>query len=121
MKDKVEQPDPLAEVIKKDPRYAREAYGFVYEALDYTIKRIGKKRHVTGQELLAGIRDYALAQFGPMGKTVFNAWGIRRTDDFGEIVFNLVEHDLMGKTEQDSRDDFKNGFDFNEVFALSKI
>jgi len=118
MEDKSEE---LASILKKDARYAREAYAFVYEALEYTIKRIGERRHVTGQELLEGIRDYALEQFGPMGKTVFYTWGVRTSEDFGEIVFNLVENGLLGKTEKDSREDFKNGFDFEKVFTANKI
>ncbi|MFH1227848.1 MAG: Minf_1886 family protein [Planctomycetota bacterium] len=116
-----DKPNELDVVLKKDIRYAREAYVFIFEALEYTIKRIGQRRHVTGQELLEGIRDYALEQFGPMGKTVFNAWGVRRSEDFGEIVFNLVANGLLGKTEKDSREDFKNGFDFDKTFNTVKI
>jgi uncharacterized repeat protein (TIGR04138 family) len=121
----------------RDPRYARDAYLFVREALDHTQNAIIKLakdaraaqppretdeakeppvRHVTGQELLAGIRDYALAQFGPMVPTVFEEWGIHRCADFGEIVFNMVEIGLLAKTERDSREDFKNGYDFDEAF-----
>ena len=105
----------------KDPRYPRDAYLFVREALDYTQKNIlkenhGQLRHVSGQELLAGIRDYALAQFGPMAIAVFEEWGIRTCQDFGEIVFNLVEVGLLAKTEQDSRADFADGYDFTDAF-----
>ena len=80
----------------KDPRYQAEAYRFVREALDYTQKTIGRDprgrvRHVTGQELLAGIRDFALTQFGPMAIAVLEEWGIHTCQDFGEIVFNMVE------------------------------
>jgi uncharacterized repeat protein (TIGR04138 family) len=73
-------------------------------------------RHVSGQELLGGIRDYALAQFGPMTQMVFEEWGIKRCEDFGEIVFNMVEIGLLGKTEKDSREDFANGYDFDDAF-----
>jgi uncharacterized repeat protein (TIGR04138 family) len=76
----------------------------------------GEMRHVSGQELLGGIRDYALAQFGPMTKMVFEEWGIKRCEDFGEIVFNMVEIGLLGKTDQDSREDFANGYDFDDAF-----
>ena len=105
----------------KDPRYHGEAYAFVREALDYTQKAIskgsgGRPRHITGQELLAGIRDFALAQFGPMAMTVFEEWGIHACGDFGEIVFNMIEIGLLAKTEQDSRADFENGYDFQEAF-----
>jgi uncharacterized repeat protein (TIGR04138 family) len=81
----------------KDPRYQREAYLFVREALDHTQKAMGEERqgrirHVTGQELLKGIKDHALAQFGPMAMMVLEEWGIHTCQDFGEIVFNMVEN-----------------------------
>ena len=105
----------------KDPRYQRDAYLFVREALDYTQKTTakdsrGRLRHVTGQELLAGIRAFALTQFGPMTMMVLEEWGVRTCRDFGEIVFNMVEIDLLAKTDQDTRADFDNGYDFYEAF-----
>lgn len=111
----------LALVLAKDPRYPRDAYLFVKDALDHTQKIVlkenkGEMRHVTGQELLLGIRDYALVQFGPMTQMVFEEWGIKRCEDFGEIVFNMVEIGLLGKTEKDSRDDFGGGYDFDDAF-----
>lgn len=111
----------LEKVLARDGRYHRDAYAFVREALDYTQKRIGranggKLRHVTGQELLEGIREFALEQFGPMALTVFEEWGIRRCSDFGEIVFNLIEAGVLSKTEKDSRADFAEGYDFEEAF-----
>ncbi len=111
----------LEKVLARDPRYHRDAYAFVREALDYTQKRVGranggKLRHVTGQELLEGIREFALQQFGPMTLTVFEEWGIRQCSDFGEIVFNLIEAGVLSKTESDSRADFAQGYDFEEAF-----
>ena len=113
--------EALELMLKKDPRYTREAYFFVREALDYTQKTIGKDhrgviRHVSGQELLAGIRGYALSQFGPMAMTVLEEWGIRACEDFGEIVFNMVEFGVLAKTEKDSRADFAGGYEFHEAF-----
>jgi uncharacterized repeat protein (TIGR04138 family) len=114
--------DDLIDIIlKKDNRYQSEAYKFVFEALEYTLKKIGTHRHISGKELLDGIRNYALQQFGPLAKMVFNKWGISRTDDFGEIVFNLVDVGLLGKTETDSKDDFKDRYDFNDVFKAENI
>ena len=102
------------------PRYRRDAYLFVRDALDFTQKAAARERreglHVTGQELLAGVRDYALAQFGPMAITVLDDWGITRCEDFGEIVFNVVEAGLFPKTDKDSREDFQNGYNFEEAF-----
>jgi uncharacterized repeat protein (TIGR04138 family) len=111
----------LEKMLAQDPRYPRDAYIFVREALDYTQKLICKAgkneiRHITGQELLEGIREYALGQYGPMTITLLAEWGIHRGADFGEIVFNMVDHRLLNKTDADSRDDFKEGYTFEEAF-----
>ncbi|MBI9020101.1 MAG: hypothetical protein JEZ10_02450 [Verrucomicrobia bacterium] len=106
----------LAGILARDPRYTMEAYAFVRAGLDFTVRRLEKPRHVSGQELLAGIRESAIEEFGPMAKTVLNGWGINRTEDVGEIVFNMVESGLLGKTKEDSRADFANGYDFDEAF-----
>ena len=113
--------EALEKILGQDPRYQRDAYLFVREALDHTQKSIvkeskGELRHVTGQELLGGIRDYALSQFGPMVTTVFEEWGIKSCADFGEIVFNMVETGWLAKTEKDTREDFHSGYDFFEAF-----
>ena len=113
--------DIVKEICAKDERYDIEAYVFMREALDQTIKNLkkpdkGPDRHVSGQELAEGIRKYALKEFGPITLKVFNSWGIERTEDFGEIVFNLVDVGELGKTDEDTRDDFKNLYDFHEVF-----
>lgn len=122
----------LEKIVTKDPRYSREAYLFLREALDHTQKMVAKTpkdaaprqaakkddapRHVSGQQLLEGIRDFALQQFGPMTTTVLGEWGIRRCEDFGELVFSMVENSLLAKTDKDSRDDFKGGYDFDTAF-----
>jgi len=111
----------VQQVAKKEGRYAVEAYIFVFEALEFTLKRIGKRRHITGQELLQGIRDYALENFGAMGRMVFAQWGITKSSDFGRIVFALVEAELMSKTDTDSVDDFAKGFDFADVFEKGYV
>jgi len=108
-------------ILGRNPRYARDAYHFLREALDFTQKQIskenkGKVRHVTGQELLDGIRQHALQQFGPMTVTVFEEWGIRNCKDFGEMVFYMVESGLLAKTDKDSRADFVAGYDFTGAF-----
>ncbi len=113
--------EAFVKIRAKDPRYHRDGYLFVREALDYTQKTTGKDprgriRHITGQELLSGIREFALQQFGPMAKTVLDEWGIRCTLDFGEIVFNMVEVKWLAKTDKDNRADFSDGYDFDEAF-----
>ena len=113
--------EAVEQILAKDERFHRDAYGFMREALDFTQKIIsaknqGKVRHVTGQELLDGIRQFSLQQFGPMACCVLEEWGIRKCEDFGAIVFNLVEHEILSKTENDSLEDFSGGFDFQEAF-----
>ncbi len=93
-----------------------ESYGFVLTALTYTQKLFNKKKHVSGKELLEGIKELALENYGPMAKSVFEHWGVRKTDDFGEIVFNLIDAKLLGKREEDRREDFKDIYDFDKVF-----
>ena len=106
----------IRDLVAKDARYSFEAYRFIFEALDYTVRSIGERRHVSGRELAEGIRKFALEQFGGLARMVFDGWNIRRTDDFGEIVFGMVEAGLMGKTEQDSKDDFRGVYDFDDAF-----
>jgi len=113
--------ESVDKIVVRDPRYQRDAYLFLREALDHTQKLVGKEnggkvRHVTGQELLDGIRRFALEQFGPMTITVFEEWGVRTCGDFGEIVFNMLEVGLLAKTAQDSRADFEGGYDFKDAF-----
>jgi uncharacterized repeat protein (TIGR04138 family) len=74
-------------------------------------------RHVTGQELLEGIRQYGLQQYGPMTMTVLAEWGLNNCRDFGEVVFNMVESGLLAKTEKDTRSDFQKGYDFTDAFC----
>jgi uncharacterized repeat protein (TIGR04138 family) len=119
----------LAEVVRQDPRYAYEAYEFVFYALHHTQKLLGREpsddegaagephHHVSGPELLEGIRDLALREFGRMARTVFRLWGIERTDDFGEIVFNLIEAGMMSKTSDDSRQDFRGVYDLDRALV----
>ena len=110
------------QILEKDARYHRDAYIFLREGLDFTQKLISKEnrgatRHVTGQELLDGLRQFALQEFGPMAKTVLEEWGITQCADFGNIVFNMVEIGLLAKTDKDSHDDFQTGYDFIDAFC----
>lgn len=121
----------MEQILAKDQRYQREAYQFVRDALEQTRRmverenkeqpktgRVGAKeeQHVSGQQLLAGARDLALESFGPMAMMLLEEWGIRTCQDIGEIVFIMVEHKLLKKTDKDSRADFASGYDFFETF-----
>jgi len=113
--------DVLNKMVEANPRYHRDAYLFLREALEFTQKAVGRTnknavRHITGPELLNGIRQYALAVFGPMTTTVFEEWGIKSCEDFGHMVFLMIENNLLRKTDQDRPEDFKNGYSFEEAF-----
>jgi uncharacterized repeat protein (TIGR04138 family) len=106
-------------------RYHQNAYDFVFSALRYTQEKLGRTvafgpededAHITGPELLEGLRRLALKQFGLMTRTVFRHWGIHSTDDFGRIVFELVERGEMRKTERDQLQDFFEVYAFEDVF-----
>jgi uncharacterized repeat protein (TIGR04138 family) len=115
--------EKIQTVRRRDRRFSRHAYYFVLDALDYTMSRLGRdaltgeERHVGGRELLGGIQEYAADQFGPMAALVFDRWGVRRSGDFGEIVFNLIDAELLSRRPSDSRLDFVDGLDFRETFA----
>lgn len=112
----------IALVRRRDRRYARNAYYFVLDALDYTIEHLGRHRevgegrHVGGREVLEGARELAASQFGPMAHIVFERWGINRSEDVGEVVFNLIDIGLLSRRPEDSRLDFMDGFDFGHAF-----
>ena len=115
----------VAQICKEDSRYDRKAYDFVRMGLDQTVKELRKRdsaraersRHVSGPELLDGLRTYALDQFGPLAKTVLNTWGVQSCSDIGNIVFNLIEYNVFSKTENDRREDFADIYDFEEAFV----
>jgi len=115
----------VALIRKEDPRYDRRAYDFVRLGLEHTVRdrkkqdtaKQGRPAHVSGPELLEGLKAFALDQYGPMAKTVLNSWGVRRCRDFGDIVFNLIEYNVFSKSESDRREDFSDIFSFDEAFV----
>mgnify|MGYP001768349218 CR=1 FL=1 len=107
----------IEKIVMADQRYAADAYAFVMEALAYTQKRFGSERHVTGEELLEGIRELVVKEYGFLAVEVLHNWGVRTTEDLGHIVFNLVDHGILGKQEDDSFDSFRNGFDFTSTLG----
>jgi len=110
----------ILDLLRRDPRYRADAYHFVFEALDFTLNTRGVgRRHVSGPEIMDGVRRLALERFGYMARVVFEHWGITETDDFGEIVFNLISADLLQKTADDRKEDFYGLFDFEDAFDLA--
>ncbi len=116
MWDLLEKYDFLDEIIEKDPNYSKEAYVFILDSLRVLLESFQEARHVSGQELSEGCRHRALELYGPLARSVLEYWGIRSTEDIGEIVFNLIEANQLTKTEQDRKQDFKNVFDFEQAF-----
>ncbi|MEN8149677.1 MAG: Minf_1886 family protein [Planctomycetota bacterium] len=106
----------IRDIVRRDPRFAPQAYYFIFEALEYTLHNLNIRRHVSGRELLDGTKQYALEVFGFLARTVFYEWGITSTEDIGQLVFNLVSADLLMKNEADSMADFRDAFDFEEAF-----
>jgi uncharacterized repeat protein (TIGR04138 family) len=100
-------------------QYRTDAYLLVMESLEQVLSGLAERRHITGEELLEGIKDHARERFGPMAKDVLNSWGVHNTLDFGHIVFHLVEAGLLQKTPDDSLSDFIDKYDFAEVFEVN--
>lgn len=107
----------LANLVRRNPRYAEPAYVFVLRALHRQLERFSSPRHVSGRELAESVRELALAQFGPLARTVLEHWGIHSTSDMGEIVFSLVDGGVLIRQETDSREDFEGLYSFDEAFA----
>ena len=109
-------------VCQDDRRYHPEAYAFLRDSLEATIKRRKKSKkepgpHVGAVELLDGFRIHALAEFGPMALMVLNYWGVMATSDVGQMDFNLVQAGIFGKTDEDTAESFRDIFDFREAFV----
>jgi len=115
--------EAVERILGEDPRYHRDVYSFVRDALDFTVKqqkknKEGYTRHVTPGQLLDGIRAFALKEFGPMVPTVFGYWNVRSCEDLGHIVFNMIRKEILGKNDTDTIEQFRDGYDFNEAFVL---
>ena len=113
----------MDEVIREDGRYPIDAFGFLHDGLTRAVQETHGdqagptgQRHVSGQQLCCALRDLAVERWGLLAKTVLARWNIRRTLDFGNMVYLLVNNDFMRKTEEDSIDDFVDVYDFTEAF-----
>ncbi|WP_193214753.1 Minf_1886 family protein [Luteolibacter marinus] len=110
-------------ILQREKRYDAQAYLFLKEALDFTLKRAadangGEPRHVSGPELCLGFRDLAIQQFGPMAGTLMSEWGLRESGDIGEMVFHLIDEQMFGKQDSDTKEDFASAFDFDDAFVF---
>jgi uncharacterized repeat protein (TIGR04138 family) len=112
----------VASILEKENRFQPGAYFLAREALDFTVDRLsretnGEKRHVSGRELLQGFRDYVIQEYGPMGATLLDDWGITKCRHVGEIVFLFIENGVFGRQDSDSLNDFEEFFTFKEAFT----
>lgn len=121
--------DPtIWDIVREDPRYAYEAYEFVCDAVTFTQGQLGRlpgedddpadDHHVSGAELARGACELAVREFGMMAPVVFKQWGLRKTDDVGEIVFNLIRAEKLSKSDRDDPDDFRDLFDLAAALVL---
>jgi uncharacterized repeat protein (TIGR04138 family) len=106
----------IGKITTKDLRYREKAYIFVLSALNKAADSLPERRHITGKELCEKCRELAIQEYGPFARSVLDHWGISSTEDFGELIFNLLDRGILIKTEEDSKEDFVNVFDFNEAF-----
>lgn len=106
-------------ILERDRRFEPGAFFLLKEALDFTLKRTleegGQERHVSGQELALGFRDYVLQEFGPMAFTLLREWGVHTCSDLGDMVFLLIEEGMFGKQDSDTKEDFCDHYDFEEA------
>lgn len=113
--------EAVVRIRREGGRYDSDAYIFLRDALDQSVRvkqeKMGEEYpHVAGRELLLAFRDLALDEFGPMAETVLEVWGLTCSEDVGEMVFQLIGMGAFGQSDDDSRDDFKGVFSFDEAF-----
>ena len=129
MSTQQQQQEDLRKILDRAGPYPLEAFHFVREGLSYTARRVHRDlealpepdRHVTGQQLCLGLRDFAIERYGLLAPTVLDHYNIHRTDDFGRIVFAMIEAGFMSKTSTDTMEDFRAVFDFDEAFADGEL
>lgn len=106
----------LDQLQERNPRFHAKAYFFVLASLHSVLRSLDEPRHISGRELAEGVRNLALERYGPMARTVLEHWGIHGTEDLGAVVFALVEQGILVKQDEDSLEDFRGVFDFEEAF-----
>ena len=112
--------DVFAEVAEHDARYTREAFWLVRDGVAHAVQsHSGDSRHVTANELLESLRILALERYGSGAREQLRSWGVTRCEDFGEIVFTLIEKGAFGKRPEDRKEDFDKGYDFATAFPVA--
>jgi uncharacterized repeat protein (TIGR04138 family) len=106
----------IEELARQDQRYPPAAYMLVFEGLECALARLPARRHVTPRELIEGVREAALKQWGLLARTVLESWNVRGTGQIGDLVFNLIERKLLVAGAEDNRAQFEDAFDFHDGF-----
>ena len=109
--------DEICSIAELDGRYHVEAFFLVLEGLEFAMRKLPARRHVTGAELLDGIATFLLEEYGPLAYHVLTSWGVKETRDVGEIVFLMIKKGLLAKTDHDSIENFRDVFSFKEVLG----
>ena len=109
----------MDQIRLREPRFHEHAYLFVLSALEFCQQQLTERRHIAGRELADACRDLALERYGVLARQVLNFWGLTSTADIGDVVFTLVELNLLISQAADSRDDFLAVYDFDEAFELN--
>ena len=104
---------------ERNPRFHARAYLLVLASLNHVMEHLPERRHISGRELAEGVRDVALERFGVIARAVLEHWGIRRTEDVGEVVFALVEGGVLVKQDEDRLEDFRDVYDFEDAFETA--
>ena len=121
MKDAADLMVTIQTIAGRRGVYKPEAYVFVLEALESVMTSMGERRHVSGEDLLEGIKLLGRERYGLMATDVFLEWNVRATLDFGRIVFHLVEDGLLSKRDEDSLSDFIDKYEFRQVFEADYL
>jgi uncharacterized repeat protein (TIGR04138 family) len=106
----------MDQIRLREPRYHERAFLFVLSALEFSQTRLPERRHISGAELAHACRDLALERYGVLARLVLEHWGIRQTEDIGDIVFALVDLGLLISQTHDTRDDFAGVYEFDQAF-----
>lgn len=124
-----QKPQNWTEALIGAGPYPIEAYDFVRDGLSYTTQQLfddddccGREdQHVSGQELCLGLRDFAIDRYGLLSLAVLNSWNVWRTEDFGRIVYAMIDAGLMTGSNDDSPEDFRGVYNFSEAFAYEDL
>lgn len=117
MQDRLQE--QIDELARRDRRYPGDAYVLVFEGLECALARIPARRHVTPAELVLGVREAALNQWGLLARAVLESWNIHETGAVGDLVFNLIRHGLLEAGEDDTPEQFMRVFSFDDGFEAA--